>query len=502
MGFLLAGIALLLSTMNILEKGQRYILEATSGPQLVFEHRTASVSDSTNQAVLARANSDQPIILSGFPAYQSAVFIMPVDARPTSGYLQINATSQVLDGVEGVLRISIRNARRGELLLRSGEVGRSLQIPLSPMDFAGNQLVVSFSLQGTGPQKQCSQDNSTPAVVEIETTSAVFLTLDRPLESARDQVHAWGNLVRVAWPAWLKRDEQVRRLVLATQFKQRGVKTVFDGASNSDALTTDGLRSALTVFPSASEPQTTPVQTLARANTGVRQFYRKAVWRERYSLDGNGPQKIPSHLDLNMVFGRLIGGHSWTFTITLNNRLVFQDHIDGTQSDYSVLVELPDAMQMSHNEMEFVATSSAPHTGFCDRGPEMVAEMLPETQLVLSDVTYSGPLTELRAMLSGTDPIKVATLTSLTALDAALASDWLSEIVPPQATLKPGDTKAHIVVVTPDSPELQLLNTGWLVFHGTDGLTVTRLDAGSEVPRSALALLIVPTTIDIPQVSS
>ena len=61
MGFLLAGIALLLSTMNILEKGQRYILEATSGPQLVFEHRTASVSDSTNQTVLARANSDQPL---------------------------------------------------------------------------------------------------------------------------------------------------------------------------------------------------------------------------------------------------------------------------------------------------------------------------------------------------------------------------------------------------------------------------------------------------------
>ena len=423
---------------------------------------------------------------------------------PTSGYLQINATSQVLDGVEGVLRISIRNARRGELLLRSGEVGRSLQIPLSPTDFAGNQLVVSFSLQGTGPQKQCSQDNSTPAVVEIETTSAVFLTLDRPLQTARDQVRAWGNLVRVAWPTWLKRDEQVRRLVLATQFKQRGVKTVFDGASNSDALTTDGLRSALTAFPSEPEPHVASSKTLARAgaNTGVRQFYRKAIWRERYNLDGGVSQKIPSHLDLHMIFGRLIGGHSWSFTITLNNRLVFQDHIDGTQSDYSVLIELPDSMQTSHNEIEFVATSSASRDGRCDRGPELVAEMLPETKLVLGDLTYSDPLTELRAMLSGSDPIKVATLTSLTALDAALASDWLSEILPPRATLKPADRKAHIVVVTPDSPQLQLLKTGWLVFHGPDGLTVNRLDAGSEVPRTDLALLIVPTTIDIPLVSS
>eukprot|EP00581_Thalassiosira_minuscula_P027189 CAMPEP_0184406244 /NCGR_PEP_ID=MMETSP0738-20130409/1434_1 /TAXON_ID=385413 /ORGANISM="Thalassiosira miniscula, Strain CCMP1093" /LENGTH=88 /DNA_ID=CAMNT_0026763059 /DNA_START=26 /DNA_END=288 /DNA_ORIENTATION=+ len=80
---------------------------------------------------------------------------MPVDARPTSGYLQIDATSQVLAGVEGVLRISITGTRRGEMLLHPGEAGRSLQIPLSPMDFAGNQLVVSFSLQGTGPQHQC-----------------------------------------------------------------------------------------------------------------------------------------------------------------------------------------------------------------------------------------------------------------------------------------------------------------------------------------------------------
>ncbi|MEO1555402.1 MAG: cellulose biosynthesis cyclic di-GMP-binding regulatory protein BcsB [Pseudomonadota bacterium] len=504
MGFLLAGIALLLSTMNILEKGRRYILEATSGPQLVFEHRTAPVSDSTNHAVLARANSDQPIILSGFPAYQSAVFIMPVDARPTSGYLQINATSQVLDGVEGVLRISIRNVRRGEVLLRSGEVGRSLQIPLSPTDFAGSQLVVSFSLQGTGPQQQCTQEGSTPAVVEIETTSAVFLTLDRPLESARDQVHAWGNLVRVGWPTWLKREEQVRRLVLATQFQQRGVQTVFDGASNGDGLTTDGLRSALTELPVAVGPLTSPPLTLLRAGsgTGVRQFYRQAVWRERYALDGHAPQRIPTHLDLHMTFGRLIGGHSWTFTVTLNKRLVFQDHIAGTQSDYSALIALPINVQSSSNEIEIVATSSAPRGGLCDRGPELVAEMLSKTQLVLGDVPYSDPVTDLRAMLSGIGPIKVASATSLTPLDAALVSDWLSVVVPQNAKLKPADTHAHIVVVTPDSPELNLAGTGWLAFHAADGLKVHRLDAGSEVPGNRLALLIAPDTIKIPVESS
>lgn len=51
-----------------------------------------------------RANPDHPVILSGRPTYQRGAFIVPVDARPMSGYLQIDATSQGLDGVEGVLR--------------------------------------------------------------------------------------------------------------------------------------------------------------------------------------------------------------------------------------------------------------------------------------------------------------------------------------------------------------------------------------------------------------
>ena len=81
MGFLLAGIALLLSTMNILEQGKRYLHEVTSGPQLVFEHRTPAKAQDLYEAVILRADPDHPVILSGFPSYQSVAFMMPVDAR-------------------------------------------------------------------------------------------------------------------------------------------------------------------------------------------------------------------------------------------------------------------------------------------------------------------------------------------------------------------------------------------------------------------------------------
>ena len=278
MGFLLAGVALLLSTMNILEKGQRYLNELADGPQLVFENRTAVPAADVDTAVVFRSNPSQPVILSGLPAYQGVAFNMPMDARPTSGYLQIDATLQVLEGVEGVLRISIDNTRRGEMLLRPGEVGRSLRIPLSPTDFTRDQLVVSFSLQGEGSGSQCSTDEGLEAVVEIETTSAVFLTLDRTLETARDRVNAWGQLVRVAWPGWLNHDERLRRLILATQFKQRGVETVLVDGHSVDALTTLELREALPFFslPEHREQQSAWPRTIAikGANSGLRRFHR------------------------------------------------------------------------------------------------------------------------------------------------------------------------------------------------------------------------------------
>ena len=245
LGFLLAGVALLLSTMNIVERTKRHLRELAGVPQLVFEDTTAVSADATYVATVYRSNPATPVILSGLPAYQSVAFTLPVDARPTSGYLQINATSQVLPGAKGVLRISIQNTRRGEMLLRPGEAGRSLQIPLSPMDFAGDQLVVSFSLQGTTPDLQCGPDDGIAAVVEIETTSAIFLTLDQPLSSARDRVRAWGDLARVAWPTWLDADEQLRRLVIATQLSRRGLTPLFIQKQTSDALTTVELREVL-----------------------------------------------------------------------------------------------------------------------------------------------------------------------------------------------------------------------------------------------------------------
>ncbi|WP_298256441.1 hypothetical protein [uncultured Litoreibacter sp.] len=509
MGFLLAGVALLLSTMNILEKGQRYVTELTKGPQLVFEDRRAAPAKDADRAVILRSTPSHPVILSGLPAYQGVAFNMPMDARPTSGYLQIDATLQVLDGVEGVLRISIDNARRGEMLLRPGEVGRSLQIPLSPTDFVRDQLVVSFSLQGEGPKSHCSKDEGFEAVVEIETTSAVYLTLSQPLGAAHDRVIAWGNMARVAWPDWLKADERLRRLVLATQFQQRGIETAMIDDHSADALTTTELRSALPVFTShgaAPEIAAWP-RFIAQngANAGMRRFHRKTIWRERFALRDASEMRYLKTFELHLALGDAGQRMPWALTVTLNNRLVHQQVTEADQQLLRVEIELPSELQAAVNVIEVTAASTHAGSQPCDDRPELIAEMLPDTKLIAGTTTYSDTMTKLHAALSNIGPLRIGALSSLTAADAQIASTIMARLLPLDATLKPATTTAEVVVFPPQSGAFTLPHADpiWLVSldTGTEELVVRALEGGSLLPRSSMAVLIIPSAVDIQELA-
>ncbi len=510
MGFLLAGVALLLSTMNILEKGQRYVSELTQGPQLVFEDRTALPAADAFTAVVYRSNPNQPVILSGLPAYQGVAFNMPMDARPTSGYLQIDATLQVLEGVEGVLRISIDNTRRGEMLLRPGEVGRSLQVPLSPTDFARDQLVVSFSLQGEGPGSQCSTDEGFEAVVEIETTSAVFLTLDRPLETARDRVNAWGQIVRIAWPNWLKPEERVRRLVLASQFRQRGLETVMVDGHSADALTTESLRAALRAHPAAERAASLSAWPRGLANSGVnaglRRFHRKTIWRDRYDLRQGDAFRVPEALDLSLVLGGHIGHTPWSLTVTLNGRLIHHQPVEVGETQLGLRVDLPKDMQEAVNVIEVTLASNVSAEGVCNEGPELIAEMLPATQLVAGASSYSDTLTELRLALSNIGTLRVGMLSDLTAADAQTASMMLAGLLPAEVALKPSSTSAQVIVVAPQDGAFTLPHSEpiWLVTldTGSQELVAQPLDGGSQLPRTGMAILVIPNALDLTKVAT
>jgi hypothetical protein len=507
LGFLLAGVALLLSTMNLWERAQWAVLTKVNGPQLIFETPAATQASDEETAIVLRSSPDLSVILSGLPAYQGVTFNLPQNARPTSGYLQIDATLQVLSGVEGVLRVSIDNVRRGEMLLHPGAASRSLQVPLSPRDLAGEQLVVSFSLQGDGPAAMCQSDTGYAAIVEIETTSALHLTLDRPLKTVKDRVNAWGGVVRVGWPRWLDRKEQTRRLVLGTQFKQHDVPAVFLDEHVTDALTTIELREAfpiLTNTRSPSDAATWPKQVAAKgANMGVRRFQNETRWRINIDLRDDPEMHIPSALDLRLKLGKQLTDR-WSVTVTLNGRLIHEDLLDQNTANYETYIPLPTKIITSSNVIEVTTTSTRTHEGTCARPIELVAEMLPETVLLAGDARFSDALSMLREHLSQLGGVSVGMASPLSAADADVASGLLAQVVPIDVLMKPVTDRPDIVVITPNDTNLKLPNVTpiWFVSQDVaDNLVITRLEPQAELPHATFGLLIVSGGISLAEVS-
>ncbi|SMX38248.1 hypothetical protein OCA8868_01756 [Octadecabacter ascidiaceicola] len=498
MGFLIAGVALLLSTMNIWDKAQWAFQSQVISPRLAFETPNALPSSDEYTAIIVRSDPNHPIILSGLPAYQGIAFNLPLNARPTSGYLQIDATAQVLNSVEGVLRVSIDNVRRGEVLLHPGVVSLSLQVPLSPSELARQQLVVSLSLQGSGRHAQCRSETGVVAIAEIETTSAVHLTLDRPLTTTSDRVNAWGGVVRVGWPNWLDRREQARRLVLATQAKQQGITAHFLDDHAADALSTAELRevipsliAAVPVTRAASWPRHV---ALKGANAGLRQFQTSTQWRANVDLREGAVPLIPAELDLHLALGRQSLEDQWTIVVTLNGRLLRQDLLTPTTTRFDALVSLPAEMISANNVIEVTASSSRTTQNDCSQPPALIAEMLPNTALIAGESVFSDALSILQTQLSDLGTLRIGPATLLNAVDADAASDLLVLVMPADVRMRPAIENLDIMVVTPSDVPTTLPEAAqiWHVTKDTEtgNLSVTPLVSRTEITHRAVGLLI------------
>jgi hypothetical protein len=508
MGFILAGFALLLSSLNAIETGQRYVRELVHGPQLVFEDRNAVQVLDAHTVMVQHATPTQSIILSGLPAYQSVTFNMPMDARPTSGYLQIDATSQVLNGVEGVLRISIGNERRGEMLLHPGEAGRSLQVELSPTDFARDQLVVSFSVQGEGSTPQCPTSEGFEVIVEIETTSALHLTLDRPLETPRDKVRTWGQQAQIAWPNALPRAQRLDRLTYAIDFKRHGLESLFISAPRPEALTSIEMQSLLPQIIAAndgSQQAIWPRSIAAKGtNSGLRRFYRSTQWRVRYEVQNDATLSLPTQLDMQMILGRNLNREHWSLIVSLNNRLVHQSLIDPDQSSFGATIALPPEIHTAFNIIEITLSSTHSREGHCDLGPELIAELLPSSQLIAGAAMYSDEISELRHVLSQTSALRLWTAEQMTAADAQIATHMIAQILPQSAAIETASETAHIMIVSSQSAAPTFVHSEdiWIITQNleTRSLNVQRFEHMSQIQNTSLALLVSAQAMPIAQV--
>jgi hypothetical protein len=446
LAFLLAGLALLLTRSETLGQSARIAGDLLGGPELRFEPPEAtSAGKRGHAATIRRAGPNTPLILTGLPSYQGATFHMPVDAAALSGHLQIDASTQVLDGAQAVLRVSIDNTRRAEVLLRPGVAARSFRIDLTPEDLARPRIVVSFSLQGTGPDATCHDEGAVAAVAEIETTSALHLTLDAPLSTPRDRIAAWGDRLHLAWG---KGDAESLRL--AAEAAHLGADVHFAAEGGLSAL-----EAAQAIAERRRTRENLPIPgqawspAFAEASDlwGMRRFRHAQTWRIDYDLRQPAAGQLPATLLLSMRLGRQADGALWQVRVTHNGRLLADVVSDGAMPTLNERIPLPRTGGPLHR-LEITASSTASQEGRCREQPALVAEILPATRILPSPETYADPITSLRDALVGSPGIAFALAPGVTSSEARVAATMIAMLLGGDPVPAPSAGGASVAVLS------------------------------------------------------
>jgi hypothetical protein len=457
----------------------------------------AGTSTQGHKAAILLAGPDRPLIMSGLPAYQSASFVVPRDAGAMSGYLEIDLTTQVLPGVEAVLRLNIDNTRRADILLRPGEAKRSLRIELTAHDLSRERLAVSFTLQGTGPHTVCTAEQGVEAVVEIEPSSAMHLTLQRALITPQDRIAAWGGQMHLTWPA--KGAARRDSLIAASAAVRAGYPVRFMEYA-ADGLNTAQARAALM----DNAAPVSRAMHLADFYNGVpdqyslfetRTLQRETTWRIGFDAEQTRGARRPETLDLAMILGQHPYGAAWQITIIMDGGLVSQTTHDPQSGRLLLSLPLPLNSKAKGLAIEITARSEHQPEGICNDGPILVAQLLPDTKLIQGDQTFDDPLSDLRRAIAKVGPVTLNANQQVSPLTATLAAQLLAVLqIDPMGGPANDQTRIDVLPLGA-SIEAGLENNRvptWLVTFDVDNHTITAAPlAGLAMQRTpSVALLI------------
>ena len=279
-------------------------------------------------------------------------------------------------------------------------------------------------------------------MVEIETTSAIYLKLDKPLISERDQILVGGLFVPVALDAAdpshsLLAGRDLLKSGITPQYAREGwtTKQAFDAAAMFRVA------SSLPHFPWS--------ETFEEGSSlfGLRKFHRSHTWRVRYDLAHAKDPRRPNRFNLNMVLGPQPGGGRWQLIITLNGR-----HVDDqlvSAGNVQLGISLPEDTPQRRNTIEITASAARQNNGECDRGPELFAEILDETTLVPGQQAFGDALSKLTKRLELNWTLSSA---SLSFAEAAVATELLSALPNPSPDDN-GQATVHVLPRGTDTSE-------------------------------------------------
>lgn len=469
--------------------------------------------DDSDQAILAEfdvegssvfaapVTQDAPLILSGLPSYAGLEFRLPVDARSTSGDLDLAFTSLVADDVEGVLRVSINGVKRADYLLNEGEQTDALQIQLTPAELASGVVSVGVSLQGRGAIAECTSDDAIAAVVNIAGTSGLRLNLSGAPESARDRLALWGDRIPVSWSSELSAGDASSAVRGAAILHSKGYRPLFtsDGVTLEELLSFAGEADRRTSF---SVPASYPIALVSDpTNEGLRKFTHRTNWRYAYDAGDLPEGRLPSALDLRMQVGPATSRLDRDVTVTLNNRLLFSRRIGSDVDRVNQSIAIPAAMQSTSNALEISVSAYDTDDLRCGDIAQSVAELLPETVLRAGDTGAAGELETLRGLLTRSGSVAL-TADGLSAPDAKAAAFLLSALGPDTWEASADSQSASMRVMSngaaANNTQIAQGRTGWIVYlddrrHGR--IVAQRLNQAPLADIPGIALMVSVATI-------
>jgi hypothetical protein len=409
-----------------------------------------------------RTEADEWLALTGFPAFAKATFKLPRDTVPELGQAVLNLTSDILDSGSGSLKIAINGKKRGELILQDGRQQYRVLIPLTPVELASGEIVVSFNTTGITPSPICGERHPTGSLVEVEPDSRIELKIDREDLSVRDALLASGSPGRVIWPKIEFGHERATRLGLALAMAREGTELLFvdeayrketdvdlDLAAYTPMERSNALLPSkyLVSFTSEDAPDSEggiwplPVADEG-ANAKMREFQNEAVWRIPFSLNDTPEGKAPTSVKFSIIASALELGDHWLLSVAQNERLIYSERIPANGQEITREVPLPVNGQTLDNELKITLNSSAPRPDPCLGGPEAVAQLKENSVLIGGRRLEESMRDIITGDLSADNVIYLRSPEVLGAAQANLALELLAGVIPANVLLRTEDRDA------------------------------------------------------------
>ena len=503
--FVLAGISIGLSRLGITELAPQIL--AGNGPQLTFEVES-DTQDIGDQVGVYRARPGGVMLLTRSSITQTAHYQLPQEAGLISGVLDLHLSAQISDTQDSLLRVLVGNQTRGEVLLRPGQRDIRTEIGLTSDDLAGESLAIRYMLVNPEIDGACTNDGGWSNVVEVEQDSRVLLEVANGQLSPRDQVATWGNEVLIGWPSWLTEEKRQYRWFSAMRLAQRGYNVRFVDAPDTETMSGNTLialvESEVPPFLNqVEEPAWPEYVAQTGGNVGKRSFQRSVSWRHWYRVGPNDHRSAPAAFEYDLMLGPLPNGESWTVVVTHNNSIIDAQRVPGNVAMLDGSISLHDAEIEHNNLIEITATSGYEPTGLCNNGPELFAELRPETRLIGGGEVFENNLDGVTEQLNQRQPVTMNVPANMSMVEAQRMLDLAGELLPEGSELNVTTEPATLFAVRradyasllPNLPE-----TAHVVWYDEDGQITTSSPAafiGAEPVKALGALALVVDTRDL-----